>query len=79
MLPEKRRKLSGLVGEPETQEEMPQSRARMLSVLEPQLSELEELPLVFVSMLEVFRERPSARGRMLHPFRRTPCSFGGAP
>jgi hypothetical protein len=52
MLPVKRRKLSGLVGEPETHGEMPRSCARMLSVLEPQLLELEELPFVFVSMLE---------------------------
>jgi hypothetical protein len=77
MLPVKRRKLSGLVGEPETQGEMPRSCGGMLSVLERQLLELEELPFVFVSTLEVFGERPSTRGRMLHPFRRTPCSFGG--
>jgi hypothetical protein len=51
----------------------------MLSVLEPQLSELAELPFVFVATLEVFGERPSAWGRMLHPFRRMPCLFGREP
>jgi hypothetical protein len=76
-LPEERRKRSGLVGEPETQAEMPSSCARTLSVLGPRLSELAELPSVFVSTLSVFGERPSARGRMLHPFRWAPYSFGG--
>ncbi len=51
----------------------------MLSVSGPQLSELGELPFVFVSTLEVFGERPSARGRMLHPIGQMPCSLGRAP
>jgi hypothetical protein len=78
MLPEERRKRSGLVGEPETQGERLWSCALTLPVLGLRLSELAELPSVFVSTLSVFEERPSARGRMLHPFRWAPYSFGGA-
>jgi hypothetical protein len=78
MLPVERRKLSGHVGEPETQGEMPRSCARMLSVLGRPLSELAEQPSVFVSTLSVFGELPSVWGRMLHPFRQMPYSFGGA-
>jgi hypothetical protein len=77
MLPEERRKRSGLVGEPETQGERPRSCARMLSVLEQQPSELAELPFVFVSTLAVFGERPSAWGRMLHPFGPMPTHSEG--
>jgi hypothetical protein len=53
MLPEKRRKQSQLVGQPETQGETPSSRAGMLAVLGLQLSELAELLCVFVSTLAV--------------------------
>jgi hypothetical protein len=77
MLSEKRMKLSELVGQPETQAETPSSRAAMLSVLRPQLSELAEPPCVFVWTLAVFGELPSTWRRMLHPFRRMPYSFGG--
>jgi hypothetical protein len=77
MLAERRQKPSGLVGQPETQGERPSSRAGMLSVLALELSELAELPCVFVSTLAVFGERPSVWRRMLHPFRPMPYAFGG--
>jgi hypothetical protein len=79
MLSEERRRLSGLVGEPETRGERPSSCAGMLSVFGQQLSELAELPLIFVSTLEVFGPRPCACGRMFHSFRRMPCAFGAPP
>ncbi len=79
MLSVERRKQSGLVGEPETQGERPWSCAGMLSVLERQLSELAELPSVFVSTHTVFGQRRSAWGRMLHSFRQMPGSFGSPP
>ncbi len=79
MLPEQRRKLSGLVGKPETRREKPSSCARVPSVLRRQLSELVELPCVFVSTLAIFEERPSVWGRMLCSFRRMPCAFAAPP
>ena len=79
MLPEERRRLSGLVGEPETRGERPSSCAGMLSVFGQQLLELARLPLILVSMLEVFGQRPYACGRMLHSFRQMPCAFGAPP
>jgi hypothetical protein len=78
MLAERRRKLSELVGKPETQGERPPSRAAMHSVLGLPLSELVEMLCVFVSTPAVFGERLSTRGRTLHPIRPMPYSFGGA-
>ena len=75
MLSEERRRLSGLVGEPETRGERPSSCAGMLSVFGQQLSELAELRFVFVGMLSVFVRHPCDCGRMLHSFRQMPCAF----
>ena len=79
MLSEKRRKLSALVGLPEIQREMPSSCAGMLSVFGRQLSELAELPFIFVWTPEVFGEHPSTCGQMLHSFRQMPFAFRAPP
>jgi hypothetical protein len=68
MLPEERRKLSELAGEPETRGETPSACAGMPSVFGRRLSDLAELPSVFLSTPSLFVGRPSACGRMLHAF-----------
>jgi hypothetical protein len=72
MLSEKRPEQSEFVGEPWKQRETPSLFQGTLSVWGPPLSNLVELPSVFVSTLSVFRERHSAWGRTLRAFRGMP-------
>jgi hypothetical protein len=79
MLSEERRKLSELVGQPEIQREMPSACVGMLSVFGRQLSELAELPSVFVWTPEVFGEHPSTCRQMPYSFRQMPFAFRAPP